>query len=106
MRVSLELVPRNKESILDEVEKVSKNLKKVNVINIPDLLRFDLRSWTACGYVKPFFENAIPHVRAVDIDLNEPLPMAALLIENNLNEIILIRGDIPQDISRKMYPSD
>jgi methylenetetrahydrofolate reductase (NADPH) len=106
MRISLELVPRNKESVLEEVGKISKNLKKVNTINIPDLLRFDLRSWVACGYVKPFFENAIPHIRAVDINLNEPLPMAAFLTENNLKEIIVISGDIPQDISRKMYPSD
>jgi methylenetetrahydrofolate reductase (NADPH) len=106
MRISLELVPRSKESILEEVEKISKNLKKVNVINVPDLLRFDLRSWEACGYVKPYFQNAIPHFRAVDIDLNEPLPMAAFLAENNLKEIIVISGDIPQDMSRKMYPSD
>jgi methylenetetrahydrofolate reductase (NADPH) len=106
MRISLELVPRTKESILEEVEKISKNLKKVNAINIPDLLRFDLRSWVACGYVKPFFQNVIPHFRAVDIDLNEPLPMAVFLKENGFKEIIVISGDIPQDMSRKMYPSD
>ena len=41
MRISLELVPRNKESVLEEVGKITKNLKKVNTINIPDLLRFD-----------------------------------------------------------------
>jgi methylenetetrahydrofolate reductase (NADPH) len=106
MRISLELVPRSKESILEEVEKISKNLKKVNAINIPDLLRFDLRSWTACGYVKPYFQNAIPHFRAVDINLAEPLPMAGFLKENHFKEIIVISGDIPQDMSRKMYPSD
>ncbi len=106
MRISLELVPRNKESILQEVEKISRNLKKVNVINIPDLLRFDLRSWEACGHVKPYFRDAIPHFRAVDINLNAPLPMANFLAENNLKEIIVISGDIPQDMSRKMYPSD
>jgi methylenetetrahydrofolate reductase (NADPH) len=32
--------------------------------------------------------------------------MGAFLTENNLKEIIVISGDIPQDISRKMYPSD
>lgn len=106
MRISLELVPRTKESILEEVEKISKNLKKVNAINIPDLLRFELRSWVACGYVKPYFQNAIPHFRAVDINLNEPLPMADFLKEDHFKEIIVISGDIPQDMSRKMYPSD
>ncbi len=106
MRISLELVPRSKESILEEVEKISRNLKKVNTINIPDLLRFDLRSWEACGYVKPYFPNAIPHFRAVDINLNEPLPMAAALLEKQFKEIIVISGDIPQDMSRRMYPSD
>jgi methylenetetrahydrofolate reductase (NADPH) len=102
----MELVPRNKESILEEVEKISKYLKKVTAINIPDLLRFDLRSWVACGYVKPSFQNAIPHFRAVDINVNEPLPMADFLVENNLKEIIVISGDVSQDMSRKMYPSD
>ena len=106
MRISLELVPRSKESILEEIEKISKNLKKVNTINIPDLLRFNLRSWEACGHVKPYFKDAIPHFRAVDIDLNEPLPMAAFLSEKKLKEVIIISGDIPQDMSRKMYPSD
>ncbi len=106
MKISLELVPRSKESILEEVEKISKNLKKVNAINIPDLLRFDLRSWVACGYVKPYFPNAIPHFRAVDINLDEPLPMADFLKENHFKEIIVISGDISQDMSRKMYPSD
>jgi methylenetetrahydrofolate reductase (NADPH) len=106
MRISLELVPRSKESILEEVEKISKNLTKVNTINIPDLLRFDLRSWVACGCVKPFFQNAIPHFRAVDINLSEPLQMADFLRENNFREIIVISGDIPQDMSRKMYPSN
>ncbi len=106
MRISLELVPRSKESILEEVKKVSANLKKVNVINVPDLLRFDLRSWTACGYVKPYFQDAIPHLRAVDINPDEPLPMAAFLKENGIKEVIVIRGDLPQDMSRKIYPSD
>jgi methylenetetrahydrofolate reductase (NADPH) len=106
MRISLELVPRTKESVLEEAEKISKNLKKVNAINIPDLLRFELRSWVACGHVKPYFQNVIPHFRAVDIDLNEPLPMAVFLKENHFKEIIVISGDISQDMSRKMYPSD
>jgi methylenetetrahydrofolate reductase (NADPH) len=106
MRISLELVPRSKESILEEVQKISKNLTKVNAINIPDLLRFDLRSWVACGYVKPFLKNAIPHFRAVDINLREPLQMANFLKENHFKEIIVISGDISQDMSRKMYPSN
>lgn len=91
---------------MEEVEKISRNLKKVNTINIPDLLRFDLRSWVACGHVKPFYQNAIPHFRAVDINLDLPLPMAAFLKENQFKEIIVISGDISQDMSRKMYPSD
>jgi methylenetetrahydrofolate reductase (NADPH) len=55
--------------------------------------------------VKPFFQNAIPHFRAVDVNLSEPLQMASFLKENNFKEIIVISGDIPQDMSRKMYPS-
>src|SRR5580692_5971919 len=106
MRISLELVPRTKESVLEEAEKISKNLKKVNAINIPDLLRFELRSWVACGHVKPYFQNVIPHFRAVDINLDEPLPVAVFLKENYFKEIIVISGDISQDMSRKMYPSD
>lgn len=106
MRISLELVPRSKESVLEEAERISENLKRVNTINIPDVIRFDLRSWEACGHVKPLFKNAIPHFRAVDINLDEPLPMASFLLENGLTEIVVVSGDAHQNAARKIYPSN
>ncbi|MCH3959265.1 MAG: hypothetical protein LKE51_07505 [Selenomonas sp.] len=44
-RVSVELVPREEESLRNELTLLQQYQEQVDVINIPDLLRFDLRSW-------------------------------------------------------------
>lgn len=44
-RVSVELVPREEESLRNELTLLQQYEEQVDVINIPDQLRFDLRSW-------------------------------------------------------------
>lgn len=105
MRISIELVPRNKEALLADLEKVHLHLKSVNTINIPDLLRFDLRSMEACALVKNYYTNTIPHLRAIDYNLNQPLPFIANLQELAINEVVAVTGDIPTDASKKIYPT-
>ena len=65
-RVSIELVPRSVESLEADLVRVRQRLPSVDTLNIPDLLRFDLRSWDACAIARGEFERAIPHVRAMD----------------------------------------
>ncbi|NOK78963.1 MAG: methylenetetrahydrofolate reductase [Chloroflexi bacterium AL-N5] len=105
MRISVELVPRTAESLEKELELLRKQFPTVTTVNIPDLMRFPLRSWQACAIARPFVANAIPHIRAIDIDLKRPLPMAAFLEKHDIREVIVVAGDAPVDMSRAVYSS-
>ncbi len=105
MRVSIELVPRSKEGLLKELKQVKAHLKKVDTINIPDLLRFDVRSLEACALVKDYYSRSIPHLRAIDYDLNHPLPFIPILKKLNISEVVAITGDKPADLSKHIYPT-
>ena len=70
-RVSVELVPREEEQLRSELQLLNKYQKEIDVINIPDLLRFDLRSWQGAAIVQESFKMAMPHIRAMDIDSNQ-----------------------------------
>ncbi len=105
MRISVELVPREKASLLKELEFITKELREVDTINIPDLLRFQMRSWEGCSLVKTKGMKGIPHLRAIDFDAKTSLPIAAYLQELGTSEILVISGDPPQDMSKKIYPT-
>lgn len=105
MRVSVELVPRDIESLKEELSLLKEKFDCIDVINIPELLRYDVRSWEGAKLAGQFYANTMPHIRAIDIDLDEPLPMAEFLLENNINEVLVITGDPPQDMTRKIYPT-
>lgn len=105
MKISLELVPSKFDQLLNEVKFSKQNFPEIDMINIPDLLRFEIRSWDGCEIVKDYFEHAIPHIRAIDIDLEQPLVMAPALLKNNILEVLIITGDIPQEMNRKIYQS-
>jgi len=104
-RTAVELVPRDESSLLAELELVKSSFAAIDTINVPDLLRYEIRSWEGCKYAKPFYQHSIPHIRAIDINLEEPLPMADFFRENKINEVLVITGDPPQDMTRKIYPS-
>lgn len=102
-RISLELVPRSIESLETELSFVTANFKGIDTINIPDLLRFDLRSWDACLLAKAYIKNTIPHIRAIDIDPSKPIPMADCFISHQIREVVIVTGDPPQDMSHRVY---
>lgn len=105
MRISVELVPRSSSSLISELELIKREFPVVDTINIPDLTKFEMRSWDGCTYAKGFFADNIPHIRAIDINLEEPLYMADVLKANNIKEVLIVNGDPSQDISRTIYPS-
>ena len=95
MHVSIELVPRSKTYLIDQLESIQEQLPTVNAINIPDLTRMDLRSWQGCRIVKPWFDLAIPHIRAADIRIEEPLPMLDEIDAAGIDELLVVTGDLP-----------
>ena len=104
-RISIEIVPRTEAELNEELTTTFEKFPVFDTINIPDLLRFDIRSWQGCKIAKKYSKNTIPHIRSIDINMYEPLPMAQELIENDINEVLILTGDPPQDYSRKIYPT-
>jgi methylenetetrahydrofolate reductase (NADPH) len=112
-RVSVELVPRSAESLAGEVRDVVAALPWVDTINVPDLLKFDLRSWDACGVVRGATGRpdgtaypVIPHVRAADVDPDAPLPMADAIRRHGVQEVLVVSGDDADYFTHRTYPVD
>jgi len=101
--ISIELVPRSAESLCQELALVKEHLPSIDRINIPDILRFDLRSWDGCQLAAEQFTRTIPHLRAIDFDLTHPLPILEKLTSRGVEAALVITGDPPQDMSRRSY---
>jgi len=102
-KISIELVPRDQEALRQEMLLVQNNFPKIDTINIPDLLKFPLRSWQACEQAKEIFTHTIPHLRAIDFDLSKPFPLVETFRETGIDSVLVIAGDQPQDMSRRVF---
>lgn len=105
MRISVELIPKGEAELLADAAMVRTVMPEANAFNIPDLLRFPLRSWDACKVTSTILPASIPHIRAIDIPPGEGLPMAEAIEAAGLKEILVIRGDPPHDMSHRTYPN-
>lgn len=105
MRISVELVPRSEASLHKELTQIREHLPGVDTINIPDVLRFDLRSWQGCACAGQYGYATVPHIRAIDIDPKAPLPFAEHFAAHGIDEVLVVAGDPPADMSRKVYPT-
>ncbi|MCP5056069.1 MAG: methylenetetrahydrofolate reductase [bacterium] len=99
---SIELIPRTEASLQADLQRIRECLPGFDTVNIPDLPRFRLRSWEACRTALGRVNRAIPHLRAMDVDLmgaeHAPLSLDLLkqhLVEANLEEVIIVQGDTP-----------
>ncbi|WP_086643493.1 methylenetetrahydrofolate reductase [Acetobacter sp. DsW_063] len=101
-RVSVELIPRDEASLRNDAGEALAFAPQADTINIPDLMRFDLRSWKAVSLVRDRVNAAIPHIRAIDVDPNEPLPGTD---DPAIREVLVIRGDPPADLNRRTFPN-
>ncbi len=101
--ISVELVPRSRPSIVREIAALEERFSNVEMINVPDLVRFDLRSWEACALGVGRFERVVPHIRAMDFPSKQAGYVASLLRDHGISEALVVRGDSPQDLSRPVY---
>lgn len=92
-RISVELVPREKDTFIKEIRLIKENFSSIDTINIPDILRYEIRSLEGCALVNSFFLHKIPHLRAAAINKIEPLPFRDFFKENNINEVLVVLGD-------------
>lgn len=104
--VSIELVPRSPASIAADLELLRTRLPAVRMVNIPDLLGFELRSWEACAQARRVLPRAVPHLRAMDFDLGaRTAALIRTLQECDLRELLVVQGDRPQDLGRTIFPT-
>ncbi len=106
MNISIEIVPRSETYVQEELERVQAHLPRVTMVNIPDLLRFPLRSWRACGIARTCYPRAVPHIRAVDFNPEAAFEIAEELDELGLDTLLIVSGDIDRTSARKMYPTN
>jgi methylenetetrahydrofolate reductase (NADPH) len=96
--VSLELVPRSREA-LEKGLCTARNFPGIDFINVPDLTRFSIRSWEACGMLAAFSGGPgpgfIPHLRARDFDPAAPFPLAGYFRDQGIRRVLVIAGDPP-----------
>ena len=103
MRVSVELVPRSEIDLEGQLDQVQEYLPSVNTINVPDIHRFEMRSWEACAIASKYFPHVIPHIRATDVNPEAPLMMANELRAARVKEAVVISGDVPVEMSQAVY---
>jgi methylenetetrahydrofolate reductase (NADPH) len=110
-RISVELVPRGPESLVREMTDIATHLPTVDTINVPDLVKFDLRSWDAVRIARESTTRpcgaayrTIPHLRAADVDPTVPLPMARAL--RDAGEVLVVSGDDADYFASATHPVD
>ena len=105
MRISVELIPRGEAEVLADAHIVRTAMPAANTINIPDLVRFPLRSWNACAIAAAVLSASVPHIRAIDIPPGEELAVGDAVVAAGLTEVLVIKGDPPSDVSLRTYPN-
>ena len=102
MNISFEIVPRNEESLKEQLGFIEQHLSFVDTINIPDLLRMPIRSWQAGEYINRDKYHFIPHFRAIDFNLKENT-IQQIIEDNELDRVLLVSGDPPPNMSHRVY---
>jgi methylenetetrahydrofolate reductase (NADPH) len=92
---------------VEYVDFVKKYIPHISAINFPDLLRFDIRAWSACSMMKDTNLEKIAHLRAIDFDLDKPFALKDFFKENNISKVLVIKGDKPDDMPDAVfYPTE
>jgi methylenetetrahydrofolate reductase (NADPH) len=102
-RLSVELVPRSIESLEGELRMLGQQFPAVDTVNIPDLLRFPVRSWDACRVARRLVRHAIPHLRAMDFAPEKPFPLLDGFAEAGIDTVLVVAGDPPQSPGHPVY---
>ena len=63
-RIAVELVPRSEEGLREELKMLKEARLKVDRINIPDLLRCELRSWEGAAIAQEYYPALLTAVKA------------------------------------------
>ncbi len=92
--IFLELVPRHLDTLIANSCKFLNQFDALTGINIPDVKRIDIRSYTATEALLAQNITAIPHIRTQDDSITNHLNRLSQLYTNGLRHVLFISGDV------------
>ncbi len=102
MKISFEIVPRSQQALDDQYRFVQQLGTSISMINVPDIQRFEIRSWETSRSIKRDDHQFVPHFRATDFSLKSG-DIFKIIDEYELDHVLLVSGDPPEGIKRKHY---
>ncbi len=102
MKFSFEIVPRNEQTFAEQYAFAKSLGKAINLINVPDIQRFKIRSWDTGKQIDRQKHHFIPHFRAIDFDLKNG-SIFRIIEEHQLNHVLLVSGDPPEGLKRSFH---
>lgn len=100
--ISVELVPRDYDDLTKDLAH-TKQFPDITEINVPDILRCPIRSWEAAAVARMHYNTVTVHIRACDINPENPELFFEHLARHNVQKILFVRGDIPHTYNRSFY---
>lgn len=91
MKISFEIVPRTPQAFDDQYRFALSLGESINMINVPDIQRFDIRSWDTAKKINRNVHQFVPHFRATDFSL-ESGKLFEIIEENELDHVLLVSG--------------
>ena len=102
MKFSFEIVPRTTEAFDEQYEFASSLGESISMINVPDIQRFDIRSWDTAKKIDRKKHHFIPHFRASDFSLKSG-NIFQIIEDNELEHVLLVSGDPPEGIKKEFF---
>jgi len=105
MKFSFEIVPRSQQAFEQQYQFACSLGNVISMINVPDIQRFDIRSWETEQYIDRNKHQFVPHFRATDFSLQSG-EIFRIIEEYQLDHVLLVSGDPPEGIKKKLYNTD
>jgi methylenetetrahydrofolate reductase (NADPH) len=93
----MELIPRNEANFVAEAQSILSTVDSICAINVPDVLRLPIRSYTAAKLLLNVGIRVVPHIRAIDHLLMDTVAIISELVDLGLQDVLIISGDPPLD---------
>jgi len=102
---SFEIVPRSLEAFVEQYGFVQTLGAAINVINVPDIQRFSVRSWEVGQLIDKQKYQFLPHFRAIDFNIDGG-ELCRIIEQYQLEQLLLVSGDPPEGLKRHFYNTD
>ncbi len=105
MNISFEIVPRTLDAFEKQYAFVQSLDSGINIINVPDIQRFDIRSWELATRIDRRKYRFVPHFRAIDFKIDGG-ELYRIIEQYQLDNVLLVTGDPPEGLKRSYCNTD